>query len=286
VTRASANWGTSTPLPAITDINATLYSFLAAATLQAAREALGIDLTTIATNAALASGLAGKEPSIASGTTAQYWRGDKSWQTLNKAAVGLGNVDNTSDVSKPVSTAQQTAIDLKLDKTHQGLGGTVHALAVPAGLAGFISGADQQKLNAIATGATANQTDSYLLDRAHHTGVQPSNTITISQAAILGRTTASSGPSQEIIIGNGLALSAGSLSLAAAVADISGLQAALDAKVDDSELSTLALTLVGKVTAAEMRSVLGLGTSATLDSTAFISFCPAGHRQWRGDAGW
>lgn len=55
------------------------------------------------------------EASIAAGTSSQYWRGDKSWQTLNKAAVGLGNVDNTSDAGKPVSTAQQTALNLKLD---------------------------------------------------------------------------------------------------------------------------------------------------------------------------
>jgi len=36
------------------------------------------------------------EPVITSGTTAQYWRGDKSWQTLDKSAVGLGNVENTA----------------------------------------------------------------------------------------------------------------------------------------------------------------------------------------------
>ena len=52
-----------------------------------------------------------KEPPIPAGTTAQYLRGDKTWQTLNKAAVGLSDVDNTSDMAKPVSTAQQAAID-------------------------------------------------------------------------------------------------------------------------------------------------------------------------------
>lgn len=36
--------------------------------------------------------------------------------TLTKSDVGLANVDNTSDVNKPVSTAQQTALNLKLDK--------------------------------------------------------------------------------------------------------------------------------------------------------------------------
>lgn len=34
----------------------------------------------------------------------------------SKADVGLGNVDNTSDANKPVSTAQQTALDLKANK--------------------------------------------------------------------------------------------------------------------------------------------------------------------------
>ena len=32
---------------------------------------------------------------------------------ISKTMVSLGNVDNTSDVSKPVSTAQQTALNLK-----------------------------------------------------------------------------------------------------------------------------------------------------------------------------
>jgi hypothetical protein len=37
---------------------------------------------------------------------------------LGKADVGLANVDNTSDVNKPVSTAQQTALDGKSDVGH------------------------------------------------------------------------------------------------------------------------------------------------------------------------
>lgn len=80
------------------------------------------------------------EASISSGTTSQYWRGDKTWQTLptytlsglggapiasptftgtvsgiTSSMVGLGNVDNTSDVNKPLSTATQTALNLKLN---------------------------------------------------------------------------------------------------------------------------------------------------------------------------
>lgn len=52
-----------------------------------------------------------REPALPSGTTAQYLRGDKTMQTLNKAAVGLSNVDNTTDLLKPVSTATAAAID-------------------------------------------------------------------------------------------------------------------------------------------------------------------------------
>ncbi len=34
---------------------------------------------------------------------------------INKSDVGLGNVDNTSDLDKPISTATQTALDDKLE---------------------------------------------------------------------------------------------------------------------------------------------------------------------------
>jgi hypothetical protein len=42
----------------------------------------------------------GAEPVIIAGNAAQYRRGDKTWQTLDKASVGLGSVDNTSDATK------------------------------------------------------------------------------------------------------------------------------------------------------------------------------------------
>ncbi len=50
-----------------------------------------------------------REPVITAGTTAQYWRGDKSWQTLNSTAVGLGNVTNESKATmfaNPAFTGQ------------------------------------------------------------------------------------------------------------------------------------------------------------------------------------
>jgi hypothetical protein len=47
---------------------------------------------------------------------------------LVKSDVGLGNVDNTADASKPVSTAQQTALDLKAPKADPTFTGTVSGI--------------------------------------------------------------------------------------------------------------------------------------------------------------
>lgn len=62
---------------------------------------------------ATATALSGKEPTVAAGATGQYYRGDKAWATLDKNAVGLNNVDNTSDLNKPISTATETALSGK-----------------------------------------------------------------------------------------------------------------------------------------------------------------------------
>lgn len=56
------------------------------------------------------------------GTTGQIFQKnsgtdyDTTWHTLVKGDVGLGNVDNTSDTNKPVSSATSTALGLKADK--------------------------------------------------------------------------------------------------------------------------------------------------------------------------
>jgi hypothetical protein len=87
--------------------------------------------TTLAPSVtAVNTGLATKENTITAGTTAQYYRGDKTFQTLDKAAVGLANVDNTSDANKPVSTATQTALNLKANLASPTFTGTV---GLPAG---------------------------------------------------------------------------------------------------------------------------------------------------------
>lgn len=52
---------------------------------------------------------------------------------LAKADVGLGNVDNTSDVNKPISTATQTALDLKASLVSPALTGVPTAPTAAAG---------------------------------------------------------------------------------------------------------------------------------------------------------
>lgn len=73
-------------------------------------------LQAIATITDLQTTLDAKEATIAAGTTAQYWRGDKSWQTLDKTAVGLSNVANT-DTTNASNISSGTLSDSRLNST-------------------------------------------------------------------------------------------------------------------------------------------------------------------------
>ena len=120
---------------------------------------------------------------------------------LVKGDVGLGSVDNTSDASKPVSTATPTALDAKEpsvtagttsqyyrgDKTFQAL----NQDAVPDGTTNkAFTATEKTKLSGIATAATANSTDATLLARANHTGTQTAATISDFSTAADARVTA------------------------------------------------------------------------------------------------
>jgi hypothetical protein len=52
---------------------------------------------------------------------------------ITKSSVGLGNADNTSDVNKPISSAEQTALNLKADLSSPALSGTPTAPTASAG---------------------------------------------------------------------------------------------------------------------------------------------------------
>lgn len=82
---------------------------------------------------------------------------------LGKADVGLGDVDNTSDVNKPVSTAQQTALNGKSATGHQHSGadiasGTVAYARLPVGTAAstVAAGNDSRISGAVQTTRTVS----------------------------------------------------------------------------------------------------------------------------------
>lgn len=73
---------------------------------------------------------------------------------ISKSMVGLGNVDNTSDANKPISTAQQTALDLKSNLSGATFTGfvTLHADPTQA-----MHAATKQYVDALAEGLHIHQ---------------------------------------------------------------------------------------------------------------------------------
>lgn len=88
----------------------------ASETNAAASEAAAAASESNAAASEAAAAASASQAGVPPATTADdYLRGDKTFQPLNKAAVGLGNVDNTSDSAKPISAATQTALDRKVE---------------------------------------------------------------------------------------------------------------------------------------------------------------------------
>jgi hypothetical protein len=113
-----ASTGGATPDISISQASASTDGYLSSTdfnTFNGKQAALisGTNIKTINSTSLLGSGNVAVEPTITAGTTSQYYRGDKTFQTLDKSAVGLSNVDNTSDANKPISTATQTALNAK-----------------------------------------------------------------------------------------------------------------------------------------------------------------------------
>jgi len=98
------------------------------------------------------------------------------------AWLGLGQINNTADMDKPVSTAVLTALNTKAPKD-----------VATTTLNGLFAATDKVKLNTIATGATANALDSALRDRSTHTGTQATSTVTGLDTALADKLSKSGG---------------------------------------------------------------------------------------------
>jgi len=174
--------------------------------------------TTVALGHHLHTGV--YEPVITAGTTSQYLRGDKSWQTLDKSAVGLNNVDNTSDANKPVSTAQQTALNLKANLASPTFTG---AVTVPdssftiAKTTGLQTALDGKLATGLAVLLTGNQTVAGIKTFSS-SPVVPDASFAISKVTNLQTTLDGKAAATHTHVIN----------------DVTGLQAALDGKASTS----------------------------------------------------
>lgn len=110
---------------------------------------------------------------------------------VTKSQVGLGNVDNTSDADKPVSTATSTALGNKVDKiTGKGLSTEDYTTGEKSKLAGIASGAEvnQNAFSNIKIGATTISADAKLdtLELVAGTGITLTPDATNDKVTITG----------------------------------------------------------------------------------------------------
>jgi plastocyanin len=115
----------STVAEAGTLTGATLASNILSSSLTSVGTLLNLSVTNTITGS-----VSGNAGTVTNGVYTSGTYSDPSWLTLSKSKVGLSNVDNTTDAGKPVSTATQTALDLKAPKADPTFTGTVTLGAV------------------------------------------------------------------------------------------------------------------------------------------------------------
>ncbi len=141
----------------------------------------------------------GDLPVASSGTsnTTQVVRADDSRLSNSRTPTAHASTHATagSDPIAPADIGAATA-------------GHTHTNAVASGAAGFLSGSDKAKLDGVASGATANSSDAFLLSRSNHTGTQPLSAISnAGTAAALNVPASGNAASGEVVKGNDTRLS-------------------------------------------------------------------------------
>ncbi len=147
------------------------------------------------------------------------------WSTIDKTFVGLGNVDNTSDANKPVSSATQTALDLKVDENSA------------------ITGATKTKITYDAKGLVTAGADATTSDIADSTNKRY---VTDANLTVIGNTSGTNTGDQNL---SGYSLTSHDHLLAAGATDVTSSAAELNI-LDGAILSTTELNYVDGVTSA------------------------------------
>lgn len=147
--------------------------------------------------------------------------------------------------------------------------------AATTSLAGVMTSSDKTKLDGIATGATANSSDSTLLNRANHTGTQALSTLSQSGAAT-GQVATWNGSAWAPATPSGGGGSGTVTSVAFTTSDSS--LSVSGSPVTTSGTITVTLNTVpvnkggtGATTASGARANLGLGTAATANTGDFAA---------------
>lgn len=212
----------------------------------------------ISTIVNLQSSLDSKEGAITAGSAGQYFAWDKTWKTLDKSAVGLSNVDNTSDANKPVSSAVTTALAAKFNTpagtTSQYLRGDGSLATFPTVPAAQIQ-SDWSQVNTSAADYVKNKPATYAPSAHTHVATEISDSTTVGRSVL----TASSAANARTAIG------AGTSSFSGAWVDLTGKPGVATTSVDGL-MSAADKTKLDGLTGA---TSIPAGVTRAINSTSF-----------------
>lgn len=199
--------------------------------------------------------IAGLVPaSGASSPETRFLRGDATWTTLSSTILS----DFTESVQDVVGAQLVAGTNVTInydDSTGQ--------ITISSSGGGGISDGDKGDITVSSSGSV------WTIDTGVITTTKLGGDITTAGKALLDDADASA---QRTTLGLGTAATANTGDFAAAshthiIGDVTGLQTALDNKLDDSQLSTFGGTLIDDADASAARTTLGLGTLATQSGT-------------------